>query len=517
MTVRRRIFVLVFTAFLVMAASVAFSVMAFRSVDHFATRIDAVHRRFEVIAELIGLANDYGEQVAEQLLLGRDTNRELDTAKIDLERAFARLSQVTRAEFATIGQTGIDRELRELENARRMVEVYHAIDASAARAFDLVGNGDRERGLGTFEREVAFRLSNELQPLLTASLDGERQEVVGELAAMRRQQDVYFIAGVVFGVFALAALGFFGWLLHLAINRPVRVLTTSVDALAAGDYGKVVPLAGNNELAVMTRTLAAAAETLRTQSGGLAAAMDTRTAELHAANERLRDVDTRRTQFLADVSHELRTPLTILRGEADVALRGQATPEEQRQSLELIRGQASDLSQLLDELIAFARSDAEAQDYVTAETRLDRVIAAAVQEGEVLAATREIKVTVTLGDEGAAVDADFRRLKQALIIGLDNAVKHSPPGSRIDVATGRGDGHVTIAIDDEGPGIAPGEEARVFERFYRGSSEDAQGLGIGLAIARGIVERHRGTIALANRPGGGARLEIALPVTGSAP
>jgi signal transduction histidine kinase len=514
MTVRRRILILAVTAFVVVAGSIGFSVMAFRSVDHFITRVDAVQRRFEVLAALIGLSNNYGAQVAEQLLLGRDTNRELDTAKIDLERAFARLSQVTRAEFETIGQSGLDRELREIETARRMVEVYHAIDASAVRAFALVRNGEREQGLGTFERDVAFRLSNELQPLLAASLEGERQEVMDELGAMRGLQAAYFIAGVTLAVFALAALGIFGWLLWLSISRPVRVLTSGVAALAAGDYGKVNAMPGRNELAVLSQTLAGAAESLRARSGSLAAEIDARTVELRAANERLRDVDSRRAQFLADVSHELRTPLTILRGEADVALRGQGTVEGQRQSLELIRGQAAELSQLLDELIAFARSDAE--DYVRTETRLDRVIAAAVQEGEVLAATREIKLTVTRGDDGASVDADFRRLKQAVIIGLDNAVKHSPPGSRIDVATSREGGSVTITIDDEGPGISAGDEARVFERFYRGPAEDAHGLGIGLAIAKGIVERHGGAIALANRAGGGARLTIMLPVAGSA-
>src|SRR5690606_37413521 len=140
----------------------------------------------------------------------------------------------------------------------------------------------------------------------------------------------------------------------------------------------------------------------------------------------------RRSQFLADVSHELRTPLTILRGEADVALREPGTPGPQRESLELIRGQAAELGRLLDDLIAFARSDGEAQDYAAPQARLDLVVAAAAQEGEILSESREVTLAMSIKDNGALVEADFRRLKLALIIGLDNAVKHAPPGSRID-------------------------------------------------------------------------------------
>lgn len=471
MTARRRILVLQIATLAVVIAAVAMSYAAFRASEHFTQRIDAVQRRFEVLAELIGLTHNYGEEVAKVMLMGREASRDLSAARIELERAFARLSVVTRAEFATIGQAGLDRELRELENTRRMVELYHAIDRTAARALTLARDSLTTEALAVFEREVAFRLSNELQPLLESSLAGERATVSDQLSTITATQNAYLMAGGGLGALALVILGLMSWGLHRAMGR---------------------------ESAALSAQVAASSE------------------ELKAANERLRDIDSRRSEFFADVSHELRTPLTILRGEADVALREPATPEAQRESLELIRGQAVELGRLLDELIAFARSEADAQDYVMAPTRIDLVAAAAVQEGEVLANTREIALGMTLGDNGALVEADFRRLKQALIIGLDNAVKHSPPGSRIELFTAREGSDVALTIDDEGPGIAPGDEMRVFERFYRGAATDTQGLGIGLAIARGIVERHGGRISIANRPGGGARLRISLPASGSA-
>jgi signal transduction histidine kinase len=214
------------------------------------------------------------------------------------------------------------------------------------------------------------------------------------------------------------------------------------------------------------------------------------------------------------VSHELRTPLTILRGEADVALRGASDAAMLRASLERIRGQTSELGQLLEDLIEFARSTAEDQPFVMADTSLDEVVAAAAQEARMLAAPREVTVALAPGDGRRHIDADFRRLKQALIIGFDNAIKHSPPGTTVTVGIANEDRNVRISIADEGPGVDEADLPRVFERFFRGKDQEdglSSGLGIGLAIAKDIVERHGGTIGLGNRPEGGAILSITLP------
>lgn len=247
----------------------------------------------------------------------------------------------------------------------------------------------------------------------------------------------------------------------------------------------------------------------------LAADFEVRTEELRDANRKLRETDVRRAQFLADVSHELRTPLTILRGEADVALLPGSKPQEQRRSLERIQDQAAELGQLLDDLIAFARSDGEPQALVLNHILLDDILAAAVDEGENLAEPREMTIALSLRDKGQWVDADMRRLKQALIIGIDNAINHSPPGSGIEVELSRLSDSVRISILDRGPGLSEGDQQRVFDRFYRGAgSSNSFGLGIGLAIARGIVAQHNGTIALTNRADGGAILTIDLPRPG---
>jgi signal transduction histidine kinase len=171
------------------------------------------------------------------------------------------------------------------------------------------------------------------------------------------------------------------------------------------------------------------------------------------------------------------------------------------------------LGQLLDDLIAFARSDGEAQTFAPHRLLLDDIVATVVEEGEALAEPREVGIELTLPEKGVWVDADIRRLKQALIIGLDNAINHSPPGSVIAVGLERSGDRASITIADNGTGLLEADASRVFERFYRGGQAgNSFGLGIGLAIAKAIVEQHNGSIALANRPEGGALLRIELPV-----
>lgn len=471
MTVRWRIVGLALASLVSIIAMIAVMAYGLGLADHFVRRIDAVHRRFEVIAELDGRANAYAKQVVSVLLLGRAQMPGVQAARIEMERTFARLSRATRDELATLGGvTAMAPELNELEDVRRMIELYHAIDASAARALAAARDGKTADAIEIYSRDVAFRLNNELQPLIDRALADERSEVAEELAEVHRTQTIVLVAAGLLALLALAVLSLLGVLLYRAVRKSGARLETEIDA---------------------------------------------RTAELREVNDRLRAVDVRRTQFLADVSHELRTPLTVLRGEADVALRGQQGADDLRLSLERIRGQSVELSHLLDDLIAFARTDAESQQHQPADIRLDEVVAAVADEGQVLAEPREVSVVTEINDGGVHLDADFRRLKQALMIGLDNAVKHAPPGSRITLSTSREAASVRVRIADQGPGISEEDRPRVFERFYRGRGEGDlmnQGLGIGLAIAKDIVERHGGSIRLDNGAEGGAVLTIDLPV-----
>jgi signal transduction histidine kinase len=527
MTVRWRIllFELIILAFV--GLMVAVILFGLRLTDEFVTRIDGVHRRFEVIAELEAHANNYAEQIAEVLLLGPEQKPDFDSARSEMDDAFERLTEVTRAEVSTLdGLDEIQRELSDVEDASRMTELYNAIDRAAQRVFALKDAGRQDEAVDIFRRDVEYRLSNEFEELIEAALQDERNEVTAERAEVRAQQELAFLGAAALSLVALGASAFLGLNLHRSIARPMRELAAGADAIAAGRFDYRIPEQGRDELAAVSRSFNAMAHAVEEQRAGLVSAqarleteVASRTRELQTANERLRDLDGRRAQFLADVSHELRTPLTILRGEADFALRGRAQPEQSREALARIQGQAIEMARLLDDLIAFARSDADDQGFEPETVAAGDIVTAAVQEGEVLAEPREIHIETVIADDGAVISADPRRLRQAVLIGIDNAVKYSPPGSRILLETSRDGPCVTVTISDEGEGLAEADTPHVFDRFYRGGTggrRGGDGLGIGLAIAKSIVERHGGQVSIDNGPVHGAVLRIRLPIVAEA-
>ncbi|MDR4308647.1 HAMP domain-containing protein [Chelatococcus sambhunathii] len=522
MTVRWRIVAFEIVTLIFVGLMIVVMALALRLADDFVARVDGVHRRFEVIAELDGNANNYAEQIAEVLLLGAEQMPDFQQARAEMKEAFDRLREVTRAEVSTLsGLDEVRRELSDIEITSRMEELYRAIDGAAERVFALQREGKQAQAVELFRRDVEYRLSNDFENLLEAALADERSEVSRELAEVREQQRLLLFWSVAIALLAALCGAGLGFGLHRSIVRPVQALAGGARALATGSLSHRLDAKGSDEFAALSRTFNEMAAAIEAQRAGLIAAQDrlhseveARTRELRDANARLRDVDVRRAQFLADVSHELRTPLTILRGEADVALRGRADAEALREALRGVQGQAAELGALLDDLLAFARSDAGDQPLELSRVKAGELVAAAAQEGEVLAAPREILIETELRDGGVELELDPRRIKQALVIGLDNAVKHSPPGGRIRLSTRADPSSLSISISDEGSGVSETDKARVFDRFYRGEADGrtAQGLGIGLAIAKEIVERHNGSIALENSRSGGAVLTIDLPL-----
>ena len=523
MTVRRRVVVLTVTCVVFVSLMIGLMFAGLWVADHMARRVAGIHGRLDVLSDLSAKASRYGEAAAEATLPGQGATDGLDTARIDMELLLPRLTQATRAEIATLsGMDEVQSELPELEGARRIIELYHSIDAAMNNVLSLRRAGQTDAAISALQRDVSFRLANELLPLLEAAATDERGEIDTEIKRVGALEWSLILGAAAAGALGFAAMIALGLGLWRAVTTPIGVLNERAKALAAGDMElqPVAPLKG--EFAPLAESLTALGAAVAEQRRHFAEAgekltsdVDARTAQLRTANDQLREIDRRRGQFLTDVSHELRTPLTILRGEADVALRGKDDPQLQRQSLERIQGQAAELGQLLEDLIEFARTTEEDQPYVLADTQFDEIVAAAAQEARMLATPREVTIAMQLAGRGRHVDADFRRLKQALIIGLDNAIKHSPPGTTVTVSTAIEDSHARIGIDDEGSGIDESDLPRVFERFFRGRDEAdtlASGLGIGLAIAKDIVERHGGSIGLANRPAGGAALSILLPL-----
>lgn len=197
--------------------------------------------------------------------------------------------------------------------------------------------------------------------------------------------------------------------------------------------------------------------------------------------------------FIGDAAHELRTPLAALRLQAQVLARTQDERERREQGEELVAG-ADRATHLVEQLLELARSDPGAAARAFVPVRLDELARDVV--GQMAGAALGKGVDLGIAAESATVHGDPHGLRILLRNLVDNAVRYTPPGGRVDVATALEDGRATLAVVDAGPGIPPAERARVFDRFYRLPGTVGTGSGLGLAIAQRIAEIHGARIDL---------------------
>jgi two-component system sensor histidine kinase KdpD len=223
-----------------------------------------------------------------------------------------------------------------------------------------------------------------------------------------------------------------------------------------------------------------------------------------------------RSSLLSAVSHDLRTPLASITGAAStLRSQGDRLPLETKQELlESISEEADRLGRLVGNLLDMTRFESGGVDLRRDLYPLEEIVGTVLQRMEAQLAGRA--VYTQLAENLPLVFVDDVLLGQVLWNLLENAAKYTPPGSPLELAAfeqkGGEDGAVTIEVRDRGPGVSPGEEERIFEKFYRGNSGHARGVGLGLPICRAIVEAHRGTIQALRRPGGGAIFRIYLPL-----
>jgi two-component system sensor histidine kinase KdpD len=224
-----------------------------------------------------------------------------------------------------------------------------------------------------------------------------------------------------------------------------------------------------------------------------------------------------RSSLLSAVSHDLRTPLAAITGAAST-LRDESarfSNEQRGELLTTISEEAERLERLVTNLLEMTQVESGSLRVRREWVPLEEMVGAALTRLEGALAARPVHVA--LAPELPLLSVDPVLFQQVLLNLLENAVKYTPAGSDIEIEGRAHDGAVSIDVRDRGPGIAPGDEARVFEKFYRGSQAGAAGAGLGLAICKGIVEAHGGTIVVENRAGGGAVFRVTLPSTGSAP
>ncbi len=273
------------------------------------------------------------------------------------------------------------------------------------------------------------------------------------------------------------------------ILAPVRVLSSAAHRLGQGDFSQRVEVADKGELGELARTFNSMATDL----------------------ERAEQL---RRNMVADVAHELRTPLSNLRGYLEAARDGVVTPDAK--TIRLLDEEASLLSRLVNDLQELSLAEAGELKMVIEPQDITELINQTAEATREQAKAKGISLSIDLPEKLPAVSIDSQRIAQVLGNLLENALAHTASGDSITVAAGRQDEWVEVSVSDTGKGIAEEELPNIFERFYRvdkSRSRATGGSGMGLTIARRLVEAHGGRITARSEPGKGSRFSFTLPVS----
>ena len=288
-------------------------------------------------------------------------------------------------------------------------------------------------------------------------------------------------------VFLIGLVG--GWNLVGRALKPVDEMTRAAMSIESKRLDlRLTPVETDNEI------------------GRLAAALNTMIARLDRS---FRQIE----RFSADASHELKTPLTSIRGEAEVALMSQQTPEERDQTLRSIIEETERLTSIVNNLLVLARADANQIQVQREPTALHEAAMAAFESVEALARKKGVSLDINQMDD-VTVLGDSLWLQQLAANLLQNAVKYTPEGGTVTLSLKHSNGSALLSVLDTGPGIASDHIPHLFDRFYRvdsGRSRDHGGTGLGLNISQWIAQIHNGSIEVQSELGKGSCFTVCLP------
>jgi two-component system, OmpR family, sensor kinase len=367
----------------------------------------------------------------------------------------------------------------------------------------------------------------DLREFINGAIERQRRAVPVARAATERGLDLLRLQAAVMGGITLITAVVLAAHLSRRLQQPLDRLLAGIRALQAGALGHRVALNSHDEFDRVAGHFNAMAAELQQHRGAADAArrrledaVQARTRELSTAHEALQRIDARRRQLFADLSHELRTPATAIRGEAEIALRGVDKPVvEYKQTLSRIVGGVKQLTGVVDDLMLIAKAEADQLSMRFDAVDLPALLGDTAEQAEALGALHGgVRVLLDAVPQAAGlpltVHADADRLRQAVMIALDNAVRYSRPGGTVRLGWQRQKDMVEIRVVDEGIGIDAEDLALVFKRFARGRrarEHRADGTGIGLSIAQAIVRAHQGEIRIESVAHHGTTVRIDLP------
>lgn len=363
-----------------------------------------------------------------------------------------------------------------------------------------LGNWKKVAATNTPEFEIVYTPGGQIMRIVTLAVRTKEENffisVGQDLDDLARvQSTLLWILGSSIPTMLLL-LGLGGWLLVSQTLRPVDQLTRAAQRIGEGNlHERVEMLPTGDELARLAETF------------------NQMITKVEAAFERQK-------QFTADASHELRTPLAVMRGELELILRREQSPEKYRHTLESMLEETLRLSKLVDDLLTLARSDSGEIVLEQSPVDVTQLCQEMYEYIAPLAESHHLTLTCTTPNSPRIVQGDQQRLRRLLLNLLDNALKYTPSGGHVAIRVEDGASNnsnppeVQIFVSDDGPGIPPADQERIFDRFYRhchtGSNEQG-GFGLGLSICRWIAQAHGGKLMVDGSAPIGSTFKLILP------
>jgi signal transduction histidine kinase len=339
------------------------------------------------------------------------------------------------------------------------------------------------------------------------------EEVYGPLYASMFRTSGVLLVGL--GMALVASL-----LVARRVVRPLEALRKGVERIGGGDLNSRLDVKTGDEIEVLADEFNRMAENLRSAYTGLEQKVAERTRDLAVANERLQELDRLKSDFVSNVSHELRTPLTAIKGAVDLVLRQVAGPltEKQVHYLTRVRSNTQHLAGLINDLLDLSKIESGKIEMRSSRISLGGLVHEVMETLRPVAAEKIIDLEATIADPSILVWADRDKVNQVLMNLIGNAIKFTPAQGRVTVSAARdGNESVYVSVTDTGPGIAPEEREKIFDKFYQiaqTGETKPKGTGLGLAICKALVELHGGHIWVESEINHGCTFSFTLPVEG---
>ncbi|MEQ3694902.1 MAG: HAMP domain-containing sensor histidine kinase [Thalassolituus sp.] len=456
------------------------------------------------------------KQLTDELIFGRNANQaEVRNKQALIEQSLMVIRDLEVRQRNELGPDITQGSVEDTDELQFLIaEIIEEFNAIIAMN-DSTPLRQQER----VQRLLEFTIDNKFREAINAAVSRQSKVVSATNARIEALNSAIVWFSIILCVLVGPFIVFGCFWLFNQLYQPLTVIGSGTQVIASGNYKFRLPenldqefhslVQSLNQLAGQMAEHEKQAETMRDQ---LQYDVDQRTSELTEANRQLTLIDARRKQFIADISHELRTPLTIIRGEAQVTLRqNHADTEDYRTALETVLDQVVGLSVLVDDLLLLARAEINQLRLFPEDIEVVNILEYQVEQWQRKMPLRSFQLSVgELQHPPVVIRADEQRLRQIMTILIDNATRYSDPDDPVDISLRVTKDQVVISVKDYGDGISPADLQYIFERFVRFKPR-TDGSGLGLSIARTLVEAHQGEIYAESEQGQGSIFTIVIP------